>query len=274
MKQLMLNDGRSMVVQSVTASGGVMHIRTILATSEDLKAFFADEFASSLMTLYENGREKEKYENYTILTYIKEETGGIWEVEMRQSAADTDARLEELEDMTGRQSEEIEQIRKEIAERGAGVDQELFAASIVVARANAQDLPDAQALEAKALYPAWNPSGIEYAVDYKVLHDDILYKCISAHTSQESWAPGAAPSLWTAIESGKHAGTEDDPIPVPETVTTAGMEYEYGKYYQEGDAVYLCQQSGVEKPEEMYGQKITLYFPPSALIGQYFSVAE
>lgn len=97
MKQLALNDGRSMEVQSVSASGGVLHVRMILTTSEQLKAYFMDTFATSVMTLYENGKEQGKYENYTNLKYIKEETGGIWEVELRQTEADTDTRLTELE---------------------------------------------------------------------------------------------------------------------------------------------------------------------------------
>ena len=100
-----------------------------------------------------------------------------------------------------------------------------------------------------------------------------LYRCLQDHTSQPGWEPGVAPSLWVALESGSEAGTMDDPIPVPDTVTTSGMEYEYGKYYKEGDAVYLCQRVGVENPESMYGQKITLSYPPSALVGQYFVTA-
>ena len=85
MKQLMLNDGRSMEVQNVSAAGGIMHVRMIMTTSEQLKAYFKDNFATSVMTLYENGKEQRKYENYTTLSCIKEEAGGIWEVEMRQS---------------------------------------------------------------------------------------------------------------------------------------------------------------------------------------------
>ena len=98
MKQLMLNDGRSVEVQSVSAADGVMHIRMILTTSEQLKAFFSDSFATSVMTLYENGKKAAEYENNTILKYIKEESGGIWEVEMRQDSADMSTRLEELEE--------------------------------------------------------------------------------------------------------------------------------------------------------------------------------
>lgn len=167
------------------------------------------------------------------------------------------------------QGKEIEQMKEQIEESGAGVDQELFAATAVVARANAQALTDAEALQAKVLYPAWDPKGVDYTTDFKVLHEEILYKCISEHTSQESWAPGTAPSLWTAIESGERAGTLEDPIPVPDTVTTAGMEYEKGKYYSEGGTVYLMDRQGMED-----GEKVTLYYFPSALIGQYFNTAE
>lgn len=166
------------------------------------------------------------------------------------------------------QAAEIEQLKKDVEEGGAGVDQELFAATAVVAKANFQALPDIEAVEAKILAPEWNPNGVEYAEDYKVFYEDILYKCISAHTSQESWAPGVAPSLWTAIESGEHAGTLEDPIPVSETVQMAGMEYEKGKYYSESGTIYLMDRQGMEE-----GEKVTLYFAPSALIGQYFSVA-
>ena len=98
MKQLMLNDGRSMEVQNVSAAGGIMHVRMIMTTSEQLKAYFKDNFATSVMTLYENGKEQRKYENYTTLSCIKEEAGGIWEVEMRQDSADMNTRLEELEE--------------------------------------------------------------------------------------------------------------------------------------------------------------------------------
>lgn len=167
------------------------------------------------------------------------------------------------------QAAEIEQLKKDVEEGGAGVDQELFAATAVVARANFQALPDIEAVEAKALAPEWDPNGVLYPVNYKVTQNDVLYKCLQEHTSQPGWAPGVAPSLWTAIESGEHAGTLEDPIPVPETVQTAGMEYEKGKYYSEGGTVYLMDRQGMEA-----GEKVTLYFAPSALVGQYFSLVE
>lgn len=187
--------------------------------------------------------------------------------EERITAAEADALAAKT--AAAEQAQDIAKLQEQVAEGGTGVDQELFAATAVVARANAQALTDEQALEAKVLYPEWDPASAAYAEGFKVLYDGILYKCISAHTSQADWAPGVAPSLWTAIENGEHAGTKEDPIPVPDTVTTAGMEYEKGKYYVENSMVYVMDRQGMEE-----GGKVTLYFAPSALVGQYFSVAE
>ena len=71
-----------------------------------------------------------------------------------------------------------------------------------------------------------------------------------------------------AVDSGEHAGTQEDPIPVPDTVETAGMEYERGKYYLEGDTVYHMIWPGIEE-----GKTVVLYFPPSKL-GGYFEATE
>lgn len=42
-----------------------------------------------------------------------------------------------------------------------------------------------------------------------------------------------------------------------------------GKIY----GVAMCKRGGVDNPEGMYGQKEKLFFPPSAMVGQYFEVA-
>ena len=96
MKKLIFNDGRSCEVQTVEASGGVLHARFILQTSEQLKAFFKDEFGCKKITVQENGKET-VFENYTNLIYIKEEAGGIWEVEMVQPEADLNTRMSAVE---------------------------------------------------------------------------------------------------------------------------------------------------------------------------------
>ena len=62
----------------------------------------------------------------------------------------------------------------------------------------AQSLPDEEAVEAVPLYPAW-AAGTDYAEGVKVQHNGILYRCITAHKSQETWTPDASPSLWAKV---------------------------------------------------------------------------
>lgn len=113
MKELIFNDGRKIEVQTVAESENNLLVRLILTTSEQLKALFKDEFATSTMTLKENNEEVSKYENYTILNYIKEEDSGIWEVSMSQTAPSTDERLETVEQGL---KENIENLEKAVAE--------------------------------------------------------------------------------------------------------------------------------------------------------------
>lgn len=89
-----------------------------------------------------------------------------------------------------------------------------------------------------------------------------VYKCRQAHTSQADWTPDKTPALWAVIDA-EHAGTQADPIPA-----ARGMEYEYGKYYLDGEdgKVYLCERTG-----EQAGGKITLQYLPHELVGNYFT---
>lgn len=151
-------------------------------------------------------------------------------------------------------------------------------ASVKVAQIQAQSLPDEQALAVKALYKNWedDPEGYSYNMsnpdDNRRNYNGKLWNLNKGHNKQADWYPGADPALWTEIVEG-YAGTLEDPIPVPDSVTTSGFEYEYGKYYQEGGIVYLCKRGGVSNPESMYGQKEKLFFSPSALLDQYFVLA-
>lgn len=62
----------------------------------------------------------------------------------------------------------------------------------------AQSLDDKSALETVSLYPVWR-TGIAYAVDFRVRYNDILYRCLIAHESQETWTPDVSQSLWTKV---------------------------------------------------------------------------
>ena len=59
-------------------------------------------------------------------------------------------------------------------------------------------LDDEDALEAVQLFPKWEPN-ISYEKDDRVRYENILYRCLQPHNSQESWTPIAAASLWAKV---------------------------------------------------------------------------
>ena len=59
-------------------------------------------------------------------------------------------------------------------------------------------LGDEDALEAVELFPNWS-ADTTYAKDDRVKYEGILYKCLQAHNSIDSWTPTAAPSLWAKV---------------------------------------------------------------------------
>ena len=121
---------------------------------------------------------------------------------------------------------------------------------------------DENAVKVIELYPTW-AVGIAVSVGDRYQFNGKLYKCVQSHTTQADWTPDVTPALWTVIDI-THTGTIDDPIPA-----VAGMEYVYGKYYIEGETVYICKRIG-----EAEGGTIVLQFLPSQLVGQYFEVVE
>lgn len=60
-------------------------------------------------------------------------------------------------------------------------------------------LTDQDALQAKELYPMWSGDSIQYQKDMRVRYNEVLYKVLQAHTSQEAWTPQAAPSLFAKV---------------------------------------------------------------------------
>lgn len=125
------------------------------------------------------------------------------------------------------------------------------------------ELDDANAVEVPALFPAWKANEAVVAGDRRYYEvTDKLYKCQQAHTTQEGWEPDKTPALWVVIDK-THAGTQGDPIPA-----SKGMEYEYGKYYQdpEDNLIYFCKR-GSETGT------IVLQYLPHELIGNYFEKA-
>lgn len=59
-------------------------------------------------------------------------------------------------------------------------------------------LTDEQAEQVPQVFPEW-AAGKSYALGDRVRYNDILYRCIQAHTSQDGWEPANVASLWTRI---------------------------------------------------------------------------
>lgn len=128
-------------------------------------------------------------------------------------------------------------------------------------------LTDEQAAKAPRLYSTW-AAGLTVKAGDRLYYPvtDKLYKVRDGkgHTTQADWTPDATPAMWAVIDK-THAGTQDDPIPA-----SRGMEYEYGKYYLDGEDgnTYLCKRTG-----EAAGGAIVLQYMPHELVGQYFDLA-
>ena len=154
---------------------------------------------------------------------------------------------------------------------GIKIGQDTVSAMLVVAKVSAQSLPDTLALQAAALYDDFEDA-VGQTVDqgFKFRYGGKVWKTVQPKTIIQSiYPPGVGTeSLYTSINE-INTGTMSDPIPAQ-----ANMEYEYGKYYSEDGVIYLCKRGGLtdEQAEAMYGQKITLQFTPSQLIGQYFEI--
>lgn len=65
-----------------------------------------------------------------------------------------------------------------------------------------QTLSDEMALEVPSVFPVWQ-AGVEYEVGFKLRHNDILFKVLQAHTSQEDWEPDKTPSLFAQVIVGQ-----------------------------------------------------------------------
>lgn len=62
----------------------------------------------------------------------------------------------------------------------------------------AKNLTDEVALSVIDLYPSWE-TNFQYNMGDRIQYDCNLYKCLTSHTSQDTWTPTDAPSLWTKV---------------------------------------------------------------------------
>ena len=61
-----------------------------------------------------------------------------------------------------------------------------------------ENVSDEKAISAVAAYPTWK-SGCAYVANDRVVYNEVLYRVLMNHTSQEDWAPDVAPSLFAKV---------------------------------------------------------------------------
>ena len=92
----------------------------------------------------------------------------------------------------------------------------------VATQTAARYLPDEVArVQPLALYDEWSGESVAYASGDIRKDGGLLYRCVTAHTSQASWTPADAPSLWTRIA--------DPAQEWPEWIAPTGSHNAYAK---------------------------------------------
>lgn len=62
----------------------------------------------------------------------------------------------------------------------------------------ANTMKDEDALNAVDLFGEWK-IGVRYSVDTRIRYNEVLYRVIQSHTSQEGWTPDIATSLFAKV---------------------------------------------------------------------------
>lgn len=62
----------------------------------------------------------------------------------------------------------------------------------------AEAMTDEEGLDFVDLFSKWMTEH-EYKINDRVRYNDILYRCVQAHTSQSDWSPDVTPALWSRV---------------------------------------------------------------------------
>lgn len=99
----------------------------------------------------------------------------------------------------------------------------------------AETLSDEQALLVPLVFDEWKV-GIEYKIGKRLVYDNVLYKVLQNHTSQETWTPNVSTSLYARLL----AETIDGSIPEWQQPTGSTEAYMIGDKVTYNGQIYEC----------------------------------
>ena len=160
----------------------------------------------------------------------------------------TDEEIAELQEQADRDA-----ARAKVLEQTRPLTVEEITGLLIKRQINTFEVDDQTAVRMTAFYPEWS-TGHAYTAGYKVQRNGKLWRCIQAHTSQDSWAPSTdTASLWERIDE-THGGTQYDPIPYDGNMALAS-----GLCYTQGGVTYLCTRDTINPVYNALGELVGLY---------------
>ena len=100
-------------------------------------------------------------------------------------------------DMTAEETAamEADAAKFEAYERTRPLTAEEVTAMLIRQQINTLSVDDSTALRMREFYPRWEARQA-YTAGFKLRYGGLLYKVLQSHTSQPTWTPTDAPSLW------------------------------------------------------------------------------
>ena len=86
----------------------------------------------------------------------------------------------------------------EMADRTRPMTADEVTRMLIAKQINTITVDDNTALRMVDFYPEWS-ADTDYAEGFKAQYGGVLYRCLTAHTSQDGWEPENAPSIWAKV---------------------------------------------------------------------------
>lgn len=100
-------------------------------------------------------------------------------------------------------------------------------------QAKIANVSDAVALYCVDVFPVWSGNSVQYDKDDRVSYNGVLYKVLQAHTSQATWTPTDAPSLFAKVLTSDTGEILDWEQPSADNAYMKGDKVRYnGKIYE------------------------------------------